>query len=568
MDNMPVIADQKKLSKVEELTELLANEVKNLFESDHYADYLKVMSSFHNYSSNNTLSIMKHRPDASLVKGYGSWKKLNRQVRRGEKGIPILAPAPYKKEVEVNKIDPITKKTEIGLDGKLINVKMELTIPSFKVVHVFDVSQTDGEPLPSIADELKFDVDNYDLLLASLKAVSPCPIEFKDTGQANGYYSPDRDSIAIKATLSQAQTIKTMIHEVAHATMHKNLDLDKMKKTIEVEAESVAFVVTNHLGIDSGDYSFGYVASWSSGKELAELKSSLNTIQKNAFTLIEQIDKAYQDIQLMYEAEEVIATELPAQSQTEDVGPAMVAEALNRPLKTAEIPLNSQPQITIHFCEGSEYFKDGDVLPLSQANTMMKSFDQQQRLNRDLPGHDGLYYNKTAFEISYLYAGELHKYSGRQDIGDGDGSFVEHIKGLAQFNLADTALQQMFQSQNNGEEKLAEFLNPNTNVVEKLVPYFEFHDLLSKVEQRAAEQPASSDPGELAFRNALLDYVQTMRTELNTASNIDFHKVELPQKADFLKPVSITAQLKEAKKQIQAQPTKSKATSKSKETER
>lgn len=553
---MSVLTEEKKPTKVEELTKKLSEQVKNLFESDRFKTYLKVMSSFHNYSSNNTLSIFTHKPDATLVKGYESWKKLGRQVMRGEKGIPILAPTPYKKEVEVNKIDPATQKAELDENGQPVNVKMQLTIPSFKIVHVFDVSQTDGEPLPTIASELKFDVENYDQLLASIKAASPCPIEFKDTGQANGYYDRNTNFIAVKATLSQAQTIKTLIHEVAHATMHKNFDKNKTKETREVEAESVAFVVSNHLGIDSGDYSFGYVASWSSGKELAELKSSLTTIQKTAFALIENIDKAYQEIQQAAETEQVVsAPELPEQLQAE------------RPLASSEISLTTQPEVKILFCEGSEYFKDNQVLPLFEANAMMKSFDQQQRLNRDSPDHEGLYYNKTAFEISYIYAGKHCSYSGRQDIGDGDGSFTDHIKTIAQFNLADIDHQKHLSNYEHGEEKLEKFMNDATLIEGKLVPYLEFHDLLSKVEKRATEQPASIDSKEVAYRNALLDYVQTMRIELNTAQNIDFHKVNLPKKEDFLKPVSIVTQLKEAKKQ-QQQETKSKTTTKTKETER
>lgn len=282
-----------KENKVQKLTKQLEEGIKDLYKSDKYKEYLAVMSKFYNYSSNNIELIFLQKPDASRVAGFNTWKKeLNRFVKKGETGIGILAPATYKKTIEVNKIDPITKKPELNKDGKKIIEKKEITQSYFRVVYVFDVSQTDGEPLPEIASKLTDDVKDFDDLFNILKNVSPYPIEYEDiNSSANGYCDPVNKRIAIRRGLAESQTIKTAIHEIAHSILHSDIkNKERDSSTREVEAESIAYVVSNTLGIDTSSYSFGYVGAWSKDKELTQLKSSLDTIQKTSHDLISKID--------------------------------------------------------------------------------------------------------------------------------------------------------------------------------------------------------------------------------------------------------------------------------------
>ena len=283
-----------KENNVQELTKQLEEGIKDLYKSHKYKEYLDVMSKFHNYSSNNIQLILLQRPDATRVAGFNAWKKeFNRFVSKGEKGIAILAPAPYKKIVEVDKIDSITKKPILNNDGTKATEKKEITQNYFRVVYVFDVSQTEGEPLPELASRLTSDVKDFDDLFSALKNVSEFPIEYEDiTSGANGYCDPVNKRIAIKEGLGEAQIIKTTIHEIAHSILHSDLkNRDRDSSTREVEAESIAYVVSNVLGIDTSSYSFGYVGAWSKDKELTQLKSSLDTIQKTAHDLISNIEK-------------------------------------------------------------------------------------------------------------------------------------------------------------------------------------------------------------------------------------------------------------------------------------
>jgi len=290
-----------KNDKTKELIEKLENGIQNLYSSENYTNYLKTMSKFHNYSINNSLLIALQNPSATCVAGFNSWKtNFKRTVNKGEKGIKILAPAPYKIKLEKQKIDPESKKPLTDKNGNPITETVEVTKPCFRVVHVFDVSQTSGEPLPTLANELKADVENFENFYNILKKVSPFPVNEKNiTSGANGYCDPANKEIAIRTGMSEAQTIKTCIHEIAHSILHANHEkMDKDKNTKEVEAESVAFVVSNHFGIETSDYSFGYIAGWSTDKELKELKSSLDTIQKTANKLITEIESAYKELQV------------------------------------------------------------------------------------------------------------------------------------------------------------------------------------------------------------------------------------------------------------------------------
>ena len=294
------MAENKNAQQVREITDKLEQGIKELFESERFKEYLRTMSKFYNYSFNNTLLIAMQKPEATYVAGYTSWQRnFDRQVMKGEKGIKILAPAPYKAQEEREKIDPLTQKPVIGADGKAVTETVEVLRPAFKVVSVFDVSQTDGKELPDIiVDELKGTVENYEAFFDALRQESPVPISFEDIpGGAKGFFSPVESRIAIQEGMSEIQTVKTAIHEIAHAKLHavkpdeKAAPEDKKDRhTKEVEAESVAYTVCQRYGIETSDYSFGYIAGWSSGKETKELKSSLDTIRKTAAEMIEGID--------------------------------------------------------------------------------------------------------------------------------------------------------------------------------------------------------------------------------------------------------------------------------------
>ena len=318
-----VLTSEKPAEKLKEITDRLEQGITELFDSERYKEYLRVMSKFHNYSFNNTLLIAMQKPDASLVAGFSAWKNnFGRNVMKGQKGIKIIAPSPFKIKQEMEKIDPHTQKPVIGKDGKPVTEEREITIPAYKVVSVFDVSQTEGRELPDIAvDELTGDVDRYKDFFAALEKTSPVPIGFeKIEGGAHGYYHLENKRIAIDEGMSQLQTLKTAIHEIAHAKLH-DIDLNAPKdeqprvdrRTREVEAESVAYTVCQHYGLDTSDYSFGYVAGWSSGRELAELKSSLETIRSAAAEIINSIDANIAELQKAQDKEQTAGQEQPEQ---------------------------------------------------------------------------------------------------------------------------------------------------------------------------------------------------------------------------------------------------------------
>ena len=323
-----VLTSEKPADKLKEITDRLEQGIMELFDSDRYKEYLRVMSKFHNYSFNNTLLIAMQKPDASLVAGFQSWKNnFKRNVVKGEKGIKILAPSPFKIKQEMEKIDPATQKPVIGADGKPVKEEKEITIPAFKVVSVFDVSQTEGKELPDIAvDELTGDVDRYKDFFAALEKTSPVPIAFENIeGGSHGYYHLEDKRIAINEGMSELQTLKTAIHEIAHAKLH-DIDLNAPKdeqqphvdrRTREVEAESVAYTVCQHYGLDTSDYSFGYVAGWSSGRELSELKSSLETIRSAAAEIINSIDENLAELQKAQDKEQTAGQEQPTREGQE-----------------------------------------------------------------------------------------------------------------------------------------------------------------------------------------------------------------------------------------------------------
>ena len=303
-----VLTSENQKDRLKEITDRLEQGILEVFESERYKEYLRVMSRFHHYSFNNTMLIALQKPDASLIAGFSAWKNSHgRTVKKGEKGIRIIAPAPFKVKQEMEKLDPKTNMPVMGADGKAVTEETEITIPAYKVVSVFDVSQTEGKELPSIGlNELTGDVSQYEDFFTALKKASPVPIALEHIdGSAHGYYHLAEKRIAIDDNMSELQTLKTAIHEIAHAKLH-DIDLNAPKeekenhpnqRTREVEAESVAYTVCRHYGLDTSDYSFGYVAGWSSGKELSELKGSLEAIRLAASELIDSIDGHFKELQ-------------------------------------------------------------------------------------------------------------------------------------------------------------------------------------------------------------------------------------------------------------------------------
>ena len=299
---------ENRKDQLREITGSIEQGIQALFQSDRYQEYLRVMSHFHNYSLNNTLLIAMQRPDATLVAGYKKWiDQFGRNVRKGEKGIKILAPAPYKVKKEMQKLDAATQKPLRDKDGKPVTEQVEFTIPTFKIVSVFDVSQTEGKELPSVGvNALTQDVEQYDIFFSALEKTSPVPVQFENIkGGTQGYYHLIEKRIALLKGASQLQTLKTLVHEIAHAKLHavdSSVPVGQQQSrpdryTREVQAESIAYTVCQHYGLDTSDYSFGYIAGWSTSHELSELKGSLETIHATAAELISTVDEHFSKMQ-------------------------------------------------------------------------------------------------------------------------------------------------------------------------------------------------------------------------------------------------------------------------------
>ena len=307
-----ILTSEKPAEKVKEITARLEQGVQAIFDSDRYKEFLTAMSKFHDYSLNNTILIAMQ--GGNLVMGFRQWEKeFDRHVKKGEKGIKIFAPAPYKVKKLVDKIDPETRKPMLDREGKVVKEEKEITVPAFKVITVFDISQTEGKEFPDLSVKpLLADVEQYEDFFAALEKASPVPIAFEQIGgSANGYFSLTDKRIAIKEGVSELQAVKTAIHEIAHAKLH-DVDLNAPpeeqnrapRHTREVQAESVAYTVCQHFGLDTSDYSFGYVAGWSSGKEMTELKASLETIQATAKELITEIEGHFTELQQQRQTEQ------------------------------------------------------------------------------------------------------------------------------------------------------------------------------------------------------------------------------------------------------------------------
>ena len=782
---------QNSTERMKEITDRLETGIQELFESERYKAYLTTMSKFHSYSFNNTLLIAMQ--GGQLVAGYNKWRDdFHRNVKKGEKAIKILAPAPFKAKKEVQKLDAQGRPV-MGKDGKPVTEVQEIQVPAFKIVSVFDVSQTEGEPLPSIGvEELTDSVERYGEFFKALEQTSPVPIGFEDIpGGSHGYYHLTEKRIAIQEGMSELQTLKTAIHEIAHSKLHA-IDPEAPaieqadradSHTREVQAESVAYAVCQHYGLDTSDYSFGYVAGWSSGKDLKELKASLETIRATAHELITTIDGHLAQLQQQRQAQQEqpqaapleqaaeqpdpdsVFSKLPTEQQQEmtDSVKAMLQTLIDADLKsTGEVsqgtkeaaqaqgftiardgtleqaeapqeaayrlengdylyiqtsetgydytlygpdykeldggqldnpdlpfveagkeilaiherpagamePLTSdrlddfleateqanaipqpqawngidgllngkpfmpeaspadraaalielaeknaprlgseerqlimayaeavgdtdkmiglinrlceqgyelqkgqmdsfvkseieseiavanaqrqitqnpaaEPVVTILWSE-SPHLKDGQQMPLHEAEAVFKELDSARRHEREQPGYTGHWYDKTKFRIDFTMQGQPDSYEGRQDFGDGDGSLIQHIRGYHEYYAQDESWKNHV-LHHEGPEAWEADKAQRDMLLHEFVPYMELHCNLAAMEQEARRPLRSGEtltPEQTAYFNAVLDYVKECRPLLNQGQ---YHLPEPPQLADF------DQSLQDYKKQIEAE---------------
>ena len=782
---------QNSAERMKEITDRLETGIQELFESERYKAYLTTMSKFHSYSFNNTLLIAMQ--GGQLVAGYNKWRDdFHRNVKKGEKAIKILAPAPFKAKKEVQKLDAQGRPV-MGKDGKPVTEVQEIQVPAFKIVSVFDVSQTEGEPLPSIGvEELTGSVERYGEFFKALEQTSPVPIGFEDIpGGSHGYYHLTEKRIAIQEGMSELQTLKTAIHEIAHSKLHA-IDPEAPaieqadrpdSRTREVQAESVAYAVCQHYGLDTSDYSFGYVAGWSSGKDLKELKASLETIRATAHELITTIDGHLAQLQKERQAQQEqpqaapleqaaeqpdpdsVFSKLPPEQQQEmtasvkamlqtlidadlkstgevsqgtkeaaqaqgftiagdgtleqakapqeaayrlesgdylyiqtsetgydytlydpdykeldggqlDNPDLSLAEAGKEILAIHELPagtmepltgdrlddfleateqanaipqpqawngidglLNGKPfmpeaspadraaalielaeknaprlgseerQLIVAYAEAvgdtdkviglinrlceqgyelqkgqmdsfvkseieseiavanaqrqiaqnpaaepvvtilwseSPHLKDGQQMPLHEAEAVFKELDSARRHEREQPGYTGHWYDKTKFRIDFTMQGQPDSYEGRQDFGDGDGSLIQHIRGYHEYYAQDESWKNHV-LHHEGPEAWEADKAQRDMLLHEFIPYMELHCNLAAMEQEARRPLRSGEtltPEQTAYFNAVLDYVKECRPLLNQGQ---YHLPEPPQLADF------DQSLQDYKKQIEAE---------------
>ena len=604
--------------RMKEITDRLEAGIQALFESEQYKAYLTAMSKFHNYSFNNTLLIAMQKPDASLVAGFGKWRDdFERHVKKGEKGIKILAPSPYKVKRQMEKIDPATQKPVIGADGKPVTEEREIEIPAFRVVTVFDVSQTEGKEIPDIAvSELTGSVEQYQDFFAALEKVSPVPIAFENIeGGAHGYYHLEEKRIAIDEGMSELQTLKTATHEIAHAKLHA-IDKDAPateqadrpdRRTREVQAESVAYAVCQHYGLDTSDYSFGYVAGWSSGRELSELKASLETIRKAANELITDIDghlaQLRQEREAKQEAEQPQEQEAAYRLENGNILYVQTSETGydytlygpdNKELDGGQLDnpdlsmlvardeilsvLEQEAAVTEALTgDKQEAFQEA----AEQANAIPTPAQETETPARDpaaepvvtvlwsesphlqegqtMPLHeaDALFarldaefqepgYDKTKFRIDFTFRGQPDNYEGRQDFGDGDGSLIQHIQSYHEYYAQDESWKNHVIAET-GLEGWEQDKAERDMLLGEFVPYMKLHCNLSHMEQEARRPLLSGEeltPEQSAYFHAVLDYVQECRPLLNQGQ---YQLPEPPELSDF------DQTLQDYKEQVQAE---------------
>ena len=700
-----ILNSQNSADRMKEITDRLENGIQELFESERYKAYLTSMAKFHSYSFNNTLLIAMQ--GGQLVAGYNKWRDdFHRNVKKGEKAIKILAPAPFKTKKEVPKLDAQGKPV-IGRDGKPVTEVQEVQVPAFKIVSVFDVSQTEGEPLPSLGvAELTGGVEQYQDFFKALEQTSPVPIGFEDIpGGSHGYYHLTEKRIAIQEGMSELQTVKTAIHEIAHSKLHA-LDPEATpaeqaarpdSRTREVQAESVAYAVCQHYGLDTSDYSFGYVAGWSSDKDLKELKASLETIRATAHELITAIDGHLAELQQQRQTQQEQPEAAPVEQAAEQPNPdgvfsklppeqqqAMTGEVratlqmlVDTDLKTTgevsqgtkeaiqtqgftlskdgtlekaearqpqawngidgilngkpfmpeaspneranalidlaekdgqrlgngerrliveyaeavddtkkvmalvnelceqgyemqhgevdsfvksridseiavanaerQITLDpaAEPVVTILWSE-SPHLKDGQQMPLHEAEAVFGALDSSKRFEREQPDYAGSWYDKTKFRIDFTMQGQPDNYEGRQDFGDGDGSLIEHIQGYHEYYAQDESWKNHVLHYEGPEAWEADKAQREM-LLNEFVPYMKQHCTLSRMEQEAQRLLQSGDflpPEQAAYLTALVDYVKECRPLLNQGQ---YQLPEPPQLSDFDKS------LQDYKEQVQAE---------------
>ncbi len=642
---------------LDEITARLEEGIKEIFSSGKYADYLKVMSRFHRYSLNNTLLIAMQNPEASLVAGYHAWqKKFERHVCKGEQAIRIIAPAPERRLVQKEKLDPVSQQPILDKDGQPIMEETEINVPRFKVVPVFDVSQTEGKELPSLSKALDKPVQAYELLFNALKNASPVPIAFENMkATKDGYYHLKDKRIALRKGMSESQTLASAVHEIAHAKLHDRDpqargaqagEKGKDPRTQEVEAESIAYAVCQYYGIETGENSFGYVAGWSGDKELSELKASLKTIRDTASDLIDSIDAKMLELKNELDKEPTqtketarktvkgkavaLAEELQAygfetapitqtgiegqglrpwlralvqedaspytsfasvllkdlneidqnratymlengerlsllregegiQYQLQDPAQNLLAEGLlaepellldaakdqvlsqsgrseiqterisERELEALSILGASEPQVTFTRSELDD-IPSGMSLPLSQANRLMERLDQRQAIDRQRSDYAGPLTYSTDFRIEYIKEGIPAAYTGKQEIGAGEGSLSHHMQLTVQEALSDRIWRNYLNEM--GETQLQADPNALEDVRNRLLPYFNQHQALTFLKERTEGYQAGLASVAEEKREALTayyadvsSYVQESRLQMNLSAN--------PQSPDF-----------------------------------
>ncbi len=637
----PIILKGKtKDEYMKEITDKLEAGVRGVLDSENYKSYLTSMSKFHTYSFRNTMLIFLQKPDASLVAGAGKWQsEFERTRKQGERGLKILAPNFYKVKKRVPKKDPDTGEPIKDKDGKTVMDEQEITVPDYRVVSVYDVSQTEGKELPEAhVDMLSGDVEQFQDLQAALERSSPYSISIEpilDGAKGRCFYLEQR--IAVNEGMSELQTLKTAIHEVAHARLYeKNSHLaeDKQpdKATREVQAESVAYAVCQYWGLDTSDYSFGYIANWSSGRDLKELQASLETIRAAANDLINEMEIHLLELQQERQAQQEHAAPeqasdisepqqepqawngidgllngkpfMPEASLTERAaalmelaekdGPRLgdgerrlimeyaeavgdndkVMELINRLCEQgyemqhgymddfmksqmeSEIAVAraeqtiahdpaAEPIVTIIWSE-SPHLKDGQQMPLHEADAVFGALDSSKRFEREQPDHAGSWYDKTKFRIDFSFQGQPDNYEGRQDFGDGDGSLIEHIRGYHEYYAQDESWKNHV-LKHEGPEAWEADKAQREMLLTEFVPYMQQHCNLSRLEQEAQTRLASGDtltPEETAYYGALVDYAKECRPLLNQGQ---YQLPEPPKLSDF------DQSLQDYKAQVQAE---------------
>lgn len=395
---------EEKKEELKNTMEMLEKGVKEVFSSDKFKEYLNTMSKFHNYSIKNILWLQMQNPNARRIAGMKTWNSLGRKITKGEKSLRILAPYKHKKEIEMDKLNPKTNTQYIDKGDNPIKEKQKVEWISFKSVPVFDISQTNGKELPTLINELEGNVDNYDHMISSLVEVAKIPVEFENIKNGSkGYYHLVENRIAIKEGMSEEQTIKTIIHETAHSrlhSLHKQQDAPE-RETQEIEAESIAFVVSKHFGIDTDGYSFGYVAAWSEDKDLKQLESSLKTIQKEANSIIGEV-------------EEKLEGKLNKDKSKEFIVPLELK--VNKDNKKM---IEKTPYVEIAFSEveDKKYFSKGEKMSFDKANERFRKAEKEVRQKKVAAKESKDYYPYLKTKIMLNIDSKIQK-TMRYDIGD------------------------------------------------------------------------------------------------------------------------------------------------------